>query len=75
MGLFSSKRKTYVGTTVMRVLEDNVIPDSIKTGSVKAMFAKGEFSDFILEELVQGIGVKADRMYSKAKRSYSPGLP
>ena len=75
MGLFSSKKKTVVGTSVMRVIEDDLLPDSIKTGVTRAIFQNGDLPDHIMEELVGSIGLKADRMYEYAKRSYVHGLP
>lgn len=75
MGLFSSKKKTVVGTSVVRVIEDDLLPDSIKTGVTRAIFQNGDLPDHIMEELVGSIGLKADRMYEYAKRSYVHGLP
>ena len=75
MGLFSSKKKTVVGTSVVRVIEDDLLPDSIKTGVTRAIFQNGDLPDHIMEELTGSIGLKADRMYEYAKRSYVHGLP
>ena len=75
MGLFSSKKKTVVGTSVVRVIEDDLLPDSIKTGVTRAIFQNGNLPDHIMEELTGSIGLKADRMYEYAKRSYIHGLP
>lgn len=75
MGLFSSKKKTVVGTSVMRVIEDDLLPDSVKTGVTRAIFQNGDLPDHIMEELIGSIGLKADRMYEYAKRSYVHGLP
>ena len=75
MGVFSSKKKTVVGTSVVRVIEDELLPDSIKTGVTRAIFQNGDLPDHIMEELTGSIGLKADRMYEYAKRSYIHGLP
>lgn len=75
MGLFSSKKKTVVGTSVMRVIKDDLLPDAIKTGVIKSILESGDISDYVMEELVGSIGLKADRMYEYAKRSYTHGLP
>ena len=75
MGFFSSKYKTYVGTSVMRVIEDKLLPNSVRSGSARALFQSEDLTDHILEDLVTGVGVKADRMYEYAKRSYTHGLP
>lgn len=75
MGFFSSKYKTYVGTSVMRVIEDKLLPNSVRSGSARALFQSEDITDHILEDLVTGVGVRADRMYEYAKRSYTHGLP
>jgi hypothetical protein len=75
MGIFSSKYVTQVGTSVSRVIEDDSIPQSVKTGSIKAIFNEGNLPDYVMEELVNSIGVRAERMYSYAEKNYVHGLP
>lgn len=76
MGLFGSKKKTYVGTTVVRAIEDKNLPDSIKSGLFQGLQADGgNLPDYIMEELFSSIGRRAERAYNYAKRSYPPGLP
>lgn len=75
MGWFSSKYVTQVGTSVTRVMDDDSLPDSIKTGSLKAFFKDGELTEYVMEELASSIGVRADRMYDYAEDHYVHGLP
>ena len=75
MGFFRSKKKIVVGTSVVRVIEDKQLPDSIRTGLTNALFQNGEVVDNILEELVGSIGVRADRAYEYAAKHYTQGLP
>jgi hypothetical protein len=75
MGLFSSKRKTTVGTTVTRVIENDGVPESVKTGLISALFNDGEVIDHVLEELISSVGVKAERLYRYAETQYTHGLP
>lgn len=75
MGLFSSKYVTQVGTSISRVIEDESIPKSVKSGAIKAIFNDGNLPDYVMEELVASIGVRAERMYSYAKDHYVHGLP
>lgn len=75
MGLFSSKKKTTVGTTVSRVIEDKALPDAVKSGTLKAILQNGDIPPYIMSEMVGSIAVRAERMYSYAERSYEHGLP
>ena len=75
MGLFSSKYVTSVGTTVSRVIEDVSIPQSVKSGSIRAIFNEGNLPDYVMEELVASIGVRAERMYKYGEEKYVHGLP
>jgi hypothetical protein len=75
MGIFSSKYVTQVGTSISRVIEDATIPQSVKTGSIKSIFNDGNFPDYVMEELVNSIGVRAERMYVYAEDNYVHGLP
>lgn len=79
MGLFSSKYVTTVGTSASRVIEDKLLPNAIKTGTFNAILGEPSQDDtisgFIMEELIGSIGVKAERLYEWAGRSYAYGLP
>lgn len=77
MGLFSSKTKTTVGTVVERVIPDENIPNSVRTGVLKGVFDKngGDVSDFIAEELITSIALNAERMYAYGGAHYTHGLP
>lgn len=76
VGLFSSKTKTVVNTTVQAVFEEQQIPDSVKSGMLKGILAEENVVDYMLEELSGSIGVRAARGYNWAKRSdYIPGIP
>jgi|GEM_PF-2626070 len=76
MGLFSSKKETVVGTSVVRVMDDKILPNAIRAGMVKGIFAKdGQMTNYILEEMLNGIAIKAERMYTYGKTKYEYGLP
>ena len=75
MGLFSSKKKTYVGTSVMRVLEDDAITDTMKVSVIQAILKDEDISMRVLENMQNTIGIRAERMYSWAKKNYIYGLP
>lgn len=75
MGLFSASYETAVGTSVSRVINDDSLPDSILAGSIRALFENGDFSDYVNEELVASVGVRAERMYNYGEAHYVHGLP
>lgn len=67
---------TSVGTSVNRVIPDKYIPNSAKTGLTISLLTGGELVDNILEEMVNGLGVKAGRAYEYARDGGYPfGLP
>ena len=63
MGIFSSQKKTVVATSAQRIIKDKDLPDSIKTGTIKGIFEGGSIPDYMMEELANSIGHKAERMY------------
>ena len=76
MGIFGSKFKTTVATTVSRVVDDDHLPESIKRGFVESMQNEdGQLIENALDTLANGIGVKANVMYNYAKDHYAYGLP
>lgn len=75
MGLFSSKKKTYVGTSVSRVIEDKMLPDAVKTGVLQAIYKDYDVVQSVMEGTIGSIGIKAERMYEYGKQGYLYGLP
>ena len=75
MGIFSSKKKTKVGTTVIRSLEDEKIPNSLITGFVISQKQEQPLPEAVLDEFMDGIALKADSMYHYGAGSYTYGLP
>jgi hypothetical protein len=75
MGLFSSEYQTSVATAVQRVIPDDKLVGSLKAGTISAIFAGTDIADQVLENLVSGIGMKAERLYDWAKANYLYGLP
>lgn len=77
MGLFSSNYVTTVGTSVQRVIKDDSIVSSTKTGLVAGIFStqQNQLVENVLESIMNGLGVRTERMFSYAKKSYSVGLP
>lgn len=77
MGLFSSSYVTTVGTSVSRVIKNEDIIPSYKTGLINALFGptEGQLVENILESVTAGMGIRAERAYDYAKSKYTFGLP
>lgn len=75
MGLFSDEEVIYVATSVQRVIPDNRIISSLETGTLKAIFAHGDIADYVLEDLVNGIGLRSNRYWHYGRDKYAYGLP
>jgi hypothetical protein len=78
MGLFS-RTKTQVGTQVQRVIDDARLPTSVINGITKNLFEDDsdgtQMVEYILEELTNNIGIRANRMYAYGRDEYVYGLP
>ena len=75
MGLFSGETKTYVGTSVSRVLEDKMIVPSILTGAVKGIVKKGRIDQYVADEVIRGLGIRGRSFYRFGQSRYDLGLP
>lgn len=76
MGLFSSKKKYVVNVTVQPIFEEKMIPDSVKAGILKGIVSEGDINEYMLEEVAQSIGIRANVGYAWAKKNdYAPGIP
>lgn len=75
MGFFGGSTKTYVATSVSRVVQDDALPNAVKTGVLASIFEEGSIPEYIMEELVGSIGTKAERMYEYASKKYTHGVP
>lgn len=72
---FKSKKVVTVSTAVSRIISDSMIPDSRKTGTIKGILSGDQLVENIMEEMVNSIGIKAERMYEYGKKSYVHGVP
>lgn len=74
---FRSKTVTTinVATTVQRLIDNDRIPNSNKTGVMKAILRDENVSDAIVEDLLGSLGVRAERAYAYAEKSYTHGSP
>lgn len=75
MGLFTAKTKVYVGTSVSRVISDALTPDAVKNGLLSGIIGDDSIVDNVMENLVNSMGMRAEKMYAYAKDHYTYGLP
>lgn len=75
MGLFSSKTKTYVSTSVSRIVEDNLVPNSTKSGILKAVLKDYDLGKTIQMELDNSIAIRTDKMFRLGRDKYTYGIP
>jgi hypothetical protein len=74
---FASKTVTTVNvaTVAQRVIDNGNVPNSIKTGVMKAILRDESVTDAVIEDLAGGLGVRAERAYAYAEKSYTHGSP
>lgn len=75
MGLFSSKKKTIVGTSVSRLIKDELLPNSIIAGMTRGILQGADIPGSIVDELAQGIATRAESMYRYSEGDYVFGSP
>jgi hypothetical protein len=76
MGIFSSKKETQVATSILRVVEDHLVPNSPFEGLVSAIFEKRPIAKAIQETLLNSTQFNFERMYRyAASGAYYYGLP
>lgn len=75
MGLFGKSTVTTVGTSVSRVIDDMMVPNSSQTAILGATLEDGDISEYLVEELSNSIALRSDKMYKYAKEDYLYGLP
>lgn len=76
MGLFSGKTKTHVGTSIVRVVEDKMLPNALMSGVLKSTLANGDLSTNLIRDMVNSLAITSDRYMEKGRSSRNPwGTP
>lgn len=75
MGLFGSKKKTYVGTTVNRLVEDKNIPNTLKQAGFFAVMNDEDPVDALTDRLPNSLAMKINGAYRYGKNQYYFGIP
>jgi len=68
MGLFSSKKKTYVSTQISRVVADNQIPDMRQKNLIDSVFKNQRLTHTIVNNGLSSHALKVERGYRYAAR-------
>ncbi|TXH17422.1 MAG: hypothetical protein E6R03_03975, partial [Hyphomicrobiaceae bacterium] len=81
MGIFGSRRRTFVGTTINRVIPNESLSTAAERGVLLAMFsdeeeARNHIGEYIMDETLNGLGMRVERAYRYAAQGlYEHGLP
>ena len=77
MGIFSGKKKHIVGTAVVRVVDDDLIPDTVGLAVTEAIFADKNITHNIVDAALNSSFRKIERAYRWAEEpgNYVYGLP
>lgn len=75
MGIFSSKKVTTVDTSVVRVIPNDQLPNSLNAGLNTAIFKDTPIAEEVIEAVIQGVAIKANRYYKYGRDKYAYGLP
>lgn len=76
MGVFSSKKKTYVSTEVTRLYKDKDIPDMNQKNIIDSVFKKDQLTKTIINNALDSQTLKLERAYRRAARGdYYYGAP
>lgn len=70
-----ASRKRYVGTSISRVITDDLIPSAIKKGAASAALLNKDVMESINTALTDGLASKGRNYYSYGKNMYTHGLP
>jgi hypothetical protein len=70
------RTKTFVGTSITRAIEDELIPDSIRTAIETSVIKNRDLAENVVSNLAESLGAKPHRMHDFANRGlYTFGLP
>lgn len=75
MGLFSSKKKITVSTSVQPVFSARDLPDPVAAGFVMARLQETKSMPTVMQELSNCIAVKGSAAWKWAKNNYAYGTP
>lgn len=75
MGIFSSKYKTYVGTSISRFADAESFISSKKKGLISGISRNEDVTDHTLDSLINSSGFRAKKAFRYSESSYTFGRP
>ena len=75
MGIFSSKYKTYVGTSISRFADTESFISSKKKGLISSISRNEDVTDHTLDSLINSSGFRAKKAFRYSESSYTFGRP
>lgn len=75
MGIFSSKYKTYVGTSISRFADTDSFISSKKKGLISGLARNEDVTDHTLDSLINSSGFRAKKAFRYGDSSYTFGRP
>lgn len=75
MGIFSSKYKTYVGTSISRFADTESFISSKKKGLISGITRNEDITDHTLDSLINSAGFRAKKAFRYAGDGYTFGRP
>lgn len=75
-GIFGGDQETTkVSTFVSRIIQDDLVPNSIRNGIIKGTISNKDPVPYITQNLISGLALKAEKAYRYGKESYTFGVP
>ena len=62
------RKKITVATQVSRLIQDKFLPDSARTGTVRALVQNSDLPNTMIQELLHSIGITAEHYFKHADR-------
>ncbi|MCM2973726.1 hypothetical protein [Larsenimonas suaedae] len=75
MGLFSSKHKRTVHTSVVRAVDDTAMPETLRQAILRSVYQETNISEELVNGLIDGPALNFERMFRYAQKDYYWGLP
>lgn len=75
MGIFSSKLKTYVGTSISKMSDYADYIKSSKIGIIQGTQKNASLTEYIMENVINGMAFKGRNVFRYGESQYTFGLP